>query len=169
MRGSEEVVDFGIGLDRSVAGGIRGVNQQGGAARLPAGLDVPPAVPHHERIPKGKFQLLGGLFQQAGLGLSAGTTVGIVVIAGVDVGEPQLPTQPIMERLDSLPGDEAPLDLRLIGHHDQLQPGLAQEPDRLWDAGKDLELRHGAGGAEFPSLIENPQEDAVPIQKNRPT
>ena len=101
---------------------VTAINQDGSAAGLRPGVNIPPAVANQVAAGEIDCVTAGGFDQHAGQGLPAGAVAGVVVIADKDVVEWQGFAQTVMDGFHGGPGLPPTRHIRLIGNDDQQKP-----------------------------------------------
>jgi hypothetical protein len=99
----------------------------------PGGFDVTPSVSYADAARQIEVESLGGVQQQAWLGLATHAGVAVVVRAYADFVQRHEAAQPFVHPVDLGACLPAPGDIGLIGHHDQDEPSPPQFRARLRD------------------------------------
>lgn len=139
-------------------------DEHGATAGALAGLDVAPAIAHHEAAREVVDRRRS---QQTRLGLPAVARIRIVVIADANFIERQAPAQFAVDGVDRRPGLRSPSDIRLVGDDDQSEPGVSQPPQGGSGFGVDGQLVDAGGRIRFAGPHDGFVEDTISIQKHR--
>jgi hypothetical protein len=108
----------------------------------------------------------GGIEEHSGLGLSARTVIGRVVIAGIDGVERQFLAKAVVDGFDAIMGLDAAGDVGLIGDDEQEEAGIAKAGEGFGHAGFDTH-RLGIGRwMRFSGEDEGFDQDAVAVEED---
>jgi hypothetical protein len=95
------------------------VDVDGSAPCSSAGLHVSPAIAHHEAATQIEPEIVSGVEEESGSGLTATASVGVVVKTDVDGRYRKLPAQLPVDFVDHLSALLSPRDVRLVCHDNQ--------------------------------------------------
>ena len=131
-------------------------------------FDVAPPVADHVAARQVQDAVRSRTEEQSGLGLPAGTRVGVVVWTGTKVLESERIAETAMYRLDDLRRGRSAGDVRLVGDHDEREPQTPQSLERLRYARQDLDLLYRfRWPRDTVRSDKRAIQDAVAIEKDR--
>jgi hypothetical protein len=142
------------------------VHKDGRATGAPAGPDVSPSIAYKVTIGKSDVVLDGSGVQHAWAGLTAGATIGVVVVADADVVEGEHLAQVCMEGFDLFSRGETSDDIGLVRHEDKEKSGAMQAVERIGHAWENLKIGQRERRLSLTSAEDLPVDHAVAIQKD---
>src|SRR5712671_1064624 len=139
------------------------------ATRRLARGDVAPAVAHQKAALKFYAELVRGFEQHAGLRLAAGAMVRIGVEAHLDEVDAKAFAEKCVYLLDRLASLLPRGDIRLVRHDDVQESATPKAFQRRGNARQDLQFLQRVGGIRLTVAHHAAVEDAVAVEKYRPS
>ena len=122
---------------------IRGLQEQGSAARSAGGFGILPFVTDYERMIEVQVPFEAGLDKQARLGFAAGAIVRGIVRANVDIVQREGPAEEIMHPVELAAGLITAREAGLVGGDDQNEASVFEQAQVPLAVGLEHELLHG--------------------------
>ena len=132
-----------------------------------SGVDVPPTVADQEAVWKRDFKSGRGVKQQAGLRLTAGAVVRIVVVADKEAVEWEHCSKCSVNLFDGFPGGGAAGDIGLIGNDNQQESAIVQAGKGLVRTCDELELIGRLRRVWFAAANDRFVDHSVAVEEDR--